>query len=82
MNDSQQGADRYTAPASTDNNDRKAMIRKGFDTVAPGYDHPSLSFFPETAKPLIEHLDLQPHQHVFYACCGTGVVVISAGGKQ
>ena len=47
MNDSQQGADRYTAPASTDNNDRKAVIRKGFDTVAQGYDHPSLSFFPE-----------------------------------
>ena len=31
-------------------NDRKKMIQQGFDTVAEGYDHPSLSFFPETAK--------------------------------
>ena len=30
------------------NNDRKQMIQKGFDIVAPGYDYPSLSFFPET----------------------------------
>ena len=29
-------------------NDRKQIIQKGFDTVAIGYDHPSLSFFPET----------------------------------
>ena len=29
------------------NNDRKQMIQQGFDTVAAGYDHPSLSFFPE-----------------------------------
>ena len=31
----------------TTNADRKAMIQQGFDTVAEGYDHPSLSFFPE-----------------------------------
>lgn len=38
------------------NNDRKAMIQNGFDTVAEGCDHPSLFFFPQTAKRLIEHL--------------------------
>lgn len=35
-----------------ESNDRKKMIQQGFDTVAAGYDHPSLSFFPETAKRL------------------------------
>jgi hypothetical protein len=30
--------------------DRKKMIKNRFDTVATGYDHPSLSFFPETAR--------------------------------
>ena len=42
------------------NEQRKAMIQNGFDTVAEGYDHPSLSFFPETAKRLVEHLSLNP----------------------
>ena len=41
---------------------RKAMIQKGFDTVATGYDHPSLPFFPETAKRMIKHLQLSHDQ--------------------
>ena len=47
-----------------DNNDRKQMIQKGFDTVATGYDHPSLPFFEQTASRLIEHLQLTPEQHL------------------
>ena len=58
--------------------ERKKMIQKGFDTVAAGYDHPSLSFFPETARRLLEHLDLQPHQHLLDVCTGTGRVSIPA----
>ena len=46
------------------NTDRKKMIQNGFDTVAAGYDHPSLSFFPETAKRLLEHLQLNPADKV------------------
>jgi len=56
--------------------ERKKMIQKGFDTVAAGYDHPSLSFFPETARRLIAHLGLQPEQHVLDVCTGTGRVSI------
>jgi ubiquinone/menaquinone biosynthesis C-methylase UbiE len=63
------------------NSDRKTMIQKGFDTVAAGYDHPSLSFFPETAKRLVEHLNLEPHQHLLDVCTGTGVVALTAAEK-
>ena len=61
--------------------DRKKMIQNGFDTVAAGYDHPSLFFFPETAKRLIEHLKLEPHQHLLDVCTGTGVVALTAAEK-
>lgn len=64
-----------------ESNDRKKMIQQGFDTVAVGYDHPSLSFFPETAKRLVEHLQLQPHQQLLDVCTGTGVVALTAAEK-
>lgn len=56
----------------------KEIIQQGFDTVSQGYDHPSLSFFPETAKRIVAHLDLQPHQHLLDVCTGTGVVALRA----
>ena len=63
------------------NNDRKAMIQNGFDTVASGYDHPSLSFFPETAKRLVEHLQLNPTDNLLDVCTGTGCVALTAAEK-
>lgn len=60
---------------------RKAMIQKGFDTVAEGYDHPSLSFFPETAKRLVEHLQLKPTDKLLDVCTGTGCVALTAAEK-
>ena len=62
-------------------NDRKKMIQQGFDTVAAGYDHPSLSFFPETAKRLVEHLQLNPTDHLLDVCTGTGCVALTAAEK-
>jgi len=62
-------------------NDRKAFIQKGFDTVATGYDNPSLSFFPETATRMVEHLKLEPHHNLLDVCCGTGVVSLTAAEK-
>ena len=64
-----------------ENNQRKAMIQNGFDTVAQGYDHPSLSFFPETAKRLVEHLQLNPTDKLLDVCTGTGVVALTAAEK-
>ena len=66
---------------STQNAERKAMIQKGFDTVASGYDHASLSFFPKTAKRLVEHLQLNPNDNLLDVCCGTGVVSLTAAEK-
>jgi len=63
------------------NDERKKMIQKGFDTVAQGYDHPSLSFFPETAKRMISHLELLPEQQLLDVCTGTGVVALAAAEK-
>jgi len=64
-----------------DSDDHKQRIQKGFDTVAPGYDHPSMPFFPETAKRLVERLELEPHQHLLDVCTGTGVVALTAAEK-
>ncbi len=63
------------------NTDRKKMIQQGFDTVAAGYDHPSLSFFPETAKRLIKHLNLKSTDNLLDVCTGTGVVALAAAEK-
>jgi ubiquinone/menaquinone biosynthesis C-methylase UbiE len=57
------------------------MIQNGFDTVAEGYDHPSLSFFPETAKRLVEHLQLNPADNLLDVCTGTGCVALTAAEK-
>ncbi len=65
----------------TDNQKRKDMIQNGFDTVAAGYDHPSLSFFPETARRLIEHLQLNTSDKLLDVCTGTGVVALTAAEK-
>ncbi len=63
------------------NEERKKMIQQGFDTVASGYDHPSLSFFPETARRLVEHLQLNPTDHLLDVCTGTGCVALTAAEK-
>lgn len=61
-----------------DNNERKQMIQNGFNTVASGYDHPSLPFFSETAHRLIQYLQLEPEHYLLDVCCGTGQVALKA----
>ncbi len=58
--------------------DRKKMIQQGFDAVAQGYDHPSLAFFPQTAKSMMEFLGLPQNHHLLDVCTGTGVVALEA----
>ncbi len=60
------------------NNNIKDSIQRGFDTVAQGYDHPSLYFFPETAKRMVEHLQLEADNKLLDVCTGTGVVALTA----
>lgn len=57
-------------------NDRKLMIKQAFDTVAAGYDHPSLPWFPATAQHFLACLQLKPDAKVLDVCTGTGVVAI------
>ncbi|MDH5484147.1 MAG: methyltransferase domain-containing protein [Gammaproteobacteria bacterium] len=64
-----------------DTDERKKMIQQGFDTVAQGYDHPALSFFPETAKRMMGHLALADDKKLLDVCTGTGVVALAAAGQ-
>lgn len=56
----------------------KHIIQQAFDTVAPGYDHPSLSFFPETAANILQQLKLEDDLHLLDVCTGTGMVALAA----
>jgi hypothetical protein len=38
--------------------DYKQIIQTTFDTVATGYDHPAMQFFPATAERMLHHLQL------------------------
>ena len=58
--------------------ERKQMIQQGFDAVAKGYDHPALAFFPQTAKSMMEFLNLQADHELLDVCTGTGIVALAA----
>lgn len=60
---------------------RKQAIRNTFDTVATGYDHPAMAFFPQTAERMIAELALDPSSHLLDVCAGTGVVSLRAGER-
>lgn len=60
--------------------DKKRGLQKSFDTVAPGYDHPALSFFAQTAVHMVQRLQgdlgIARRSRLLDACCGTGVVAL------
>jgi len=62
-------------------NARKNIIQQAFDTVAEGYDHPSLAFFPETSARMLAHLNMTDDLHLLDVCTGTGVVALNAAQK-
>ncbi len=57
---------------------RKRMIQAAFDTVAEGYDHPSLPFFPQTAQRMLKHLSPKPNARCLDVATGTGVMALEA----
>lgn len=61
--------------------DKKQNLQHTFDSVAQGYDHPALSFFPETAKRLVEHLETEQTVKMLDVCTGTGVVALRAASQ-
>ncbi len=60
----------------------KQIIENAFDTVASGYDHPSLAFFPDTANLMIKYLDLAEDLKLLDVCTGTGMVALKAASKM
>lgn len=60
-----------------DEQERKIMFRKTFDTVAEGYDNASLRFFPESARHLASCLDLKGDEHVLDVSTGTGCAALT-----
>jgi len=55
---------------------RKKMFQKTFDTVAEGYDNPALRFFPQSAKHLVALLNLKGDEHILDVATGTGNVAL------
>jgi len=55
-----------------DEQQQKIILRETFDTVAAGYDSKALRFFPDSARLLVEHLDLAGDERVLDVATGTG----------
>lgn len=56
----------------------KQQIQTAFDTVAEGYDHPSLPFFPQTAQRMWQHLSPEPNARCLDVATGTGMMALEA----
>jgi len=61
---------------------RRQFVEKTFDTVAEGYDHPSLSWFDQTATAINEVANIQANQTVLDIACGTGKVTTALAKHQ
>jgi len=65
-----------------DKQQRRNFVQKTFDTVAEGYDHPSLSWFDQTAAAINEVVNIQAEQSVLDIACGTGKVTTALARHQ
>lgn len=57
--------------------ERRAQLRRVFDTVAGCYDHPALRFFPDSARHMATLLALRGDERVLDAACGTGHMTLA-----
>ena len=67
--------------ADTDPHQHKQDIADLFDTVAQGYDHTALRWFPIAADAVIDWLSPQSGSRLLDVATGTAVVAISAAQK-
>ena len=63
-----------------DDQQRKAMIKESFNTVAEGYDNRALRFFSESAKHMAALLGLRGSERVLDVACGTGHASLAVAG--
>jgi ubiquinone/menaquinone biosynthesis C-methylase UbiE len=66
--------------AAVDEANRQKLFRKTFDTVASGYDHPTIRFFVESVPFLIDALDLAGDESILDAATGTGNAALALAG--
>lgn len=55
----------------------KEFFKGTFNTVAGGYDHSAMRFFPDSAERLPSYLDLSGDEHVLDVATGTGVAAMA-----
>ena len=60
---------------------RKAILRETFDTVAEGYDGKALRFFPESARLLAAELHLKGDEQVLDVASGTGHAALALAAR-
>ena len=58
--------------------EHKQRIESAFNTAAMGYDHPAADFFPETARRMVDHLQLNANDSLLDVCSGTGILSMYA----
>ncbi|GMR07592.1 MAG: methyltransferase domain-containing protein [Gammaproteobacteria bacterium] len=59
-------------------NKQKQQVQQLFDTIAGGYDNPSMRLFPFVADKLVSIARLAPGEKVLDVATGTGMVAIAA----
>lgn len=61
--------------------ERTRQLVAVFDRIAPGYDHPSLRFFPFVADHLVQTVGIRPGAKVLDLATGTGAVALAAAQR-
>ncbi len=60
-----------------DKNKLKAFFKNTFNSVAGGYDHPSMRFFQDSAQRFVSYLNLRGDENILDVATGTGWVSIA-----
>lgn len=60
-----------------DEQERKELFRNTFNTVADGYDHSAMRFFPDSAEQISSYLNLKGDEHVLDVATGTGEAALT-----
>ena len=60
----------------------EARVRRTFDTVASGYDHPGASWFDATAEVIVREAALGPRQAALDLATGTGKVALALAASE